>query len=651
MERGPALTLRILVITGIFLVVGALWVRRASLVAFAILVAEGTPSVPALTALVLLAVAAVIWKKLGKSRLFRREALIMYLMMVLALPIVDANGFRQVFPVITGLKYFATPDNDYAQYAEFVPTWLAPHDSEVIRTFYEGADNGIIPWQAWYVPLGMWALIFLLYSLSMFCMVALFRRPWSEHERLTFPLAELALRIAPGPRDTPGTRQLFREPLFWVGVGFAAIYNASNIIHAFSPQVPTIGQSYDLGGLLTEWPWVALRPLNATFRPEIVGLGYLVPVEILLSFWLFYLLFRVTNLAGAVSGYSVRGFPFERPQAMGSYLGMAFFLIFVARKHLLQIGRAALGLGAMAEGDKDEAMPLAWALRGFFIGLAALIVIFILAGVDVPRAIGYVSVSFLVALVYARSRAQTGLPITYAVPREDVGNLLYDLSPTTGRLTTPQVQSEVSMAVMNVIGRMTFPQIAAYSAEGIRLSDRAGILRSHLLTAVVVGLVAGILLSYGTHLTAYYDFGNNIVDGGTTQGGYRTRQAMVDFDRMHSRVTSPVLMDVNSLVARGWGMAVTFLLLWLRSRFVSFPLHPLGMALAGTFGGPTWFPVFLAWMLKSVVMNLGGARGYRTLTSAFLGLALGHFVMAGGVWGIVGAFNEEVAQRYLVWFA
>ncbi|MBM3497074.1 MAG: hypothetical protein FJX74_00225 [Armatimonadetes bacterium] len=52
--RQSGLSVRSILLAMLFLVVGALWVRQVSLISYTCRVAEGTPSVPALTALVLL---------------------------------------------------------------------------------------------------------------------------------------------------------------------------------------------------------------------------------------------------------------------------------------------------------------------------------------------------------------------------------------------------------------------------------------------------------------------------------------------------------------------------------------------------------------------------------------------------------------------
>jgi len=649
-SRGPALSLRSILLAVCFLIVGALWIRKASLLAFTILVGEGTPPVPALAALVLLTALGLVWHRLTRTTRWRREALLIYVILTAAFVTIDANGVRQLLSTLTSLRYFAAPGNDYLSFAEQLPAWLAPTSEQTIRGFFEGTEGGAIPWSDWAAPLIAWGGAFMLFSLSLICLVSLFRRPWAEHERLTFPLAELVLRVAPDPAEDRTEPQLLRMPLFWVGFGVAALYNGSNIAHAFFPQVAAIGQSYDFNALLTERPWSALRPMTMTFRPEIVGLGYLVPVDVLLSVWCFYLLFRFENLGAQTLGYSVRGFPFDRPQGTGSYLGLAVFVIYAARKHLALVGRAAFG-GPPPPGDSEEALPSRLAFWGLWVGVAGMTAFMVAAGTSVATALGYVLLMYVAFLVYARIRAQTGLPITYGVPREEIANTILAVTPSDGHLSGAELRSECSFAVFRVLVRMTFGQLGAFEMEGIRIAHRVRLRQRHLLIGIAVGLLAGLVLACLTHLTAAYDYGWNVIDGGSTQGGYRTGQARSQYRILQTRVDTRVPVKVNTTAARGVGFALTLLMLWLRARFLRFPLNPMGLALAGAFGGPIWFPIFLAWLAKSLILRLGGAQTYRRLTPVFLGLAMGHFLIAGGIWGLVGAFSEEVARRYLLWFA
>ncbi len=647
---GRALSVRSLLLAVIFLVVGALWIRKASLIAFTILVGEGTPPVPALTALALMTALGMAVARLTVNRRWRREALLVYVLLTCGFITIDANGIRQLLATITSLRYFAATGNDYAALAQTIPTWLMPADDELIRGFYEGIEGSPIPWGQWLPVLVVWGGAFLLLSLSLGCLVSLFRRPWAEQEHLTFPLAELALQLAPDPPDHPGQVRLLRSWLFWIGVGIAAIYDGSNIAHAFSPGIAAIGQSYDLSPLLSERPWTGLRPINLTFRPEIVGLGYLVPTDVLLSVWVFYLLLRVENFGAELFGGGGRGFPHDRPQGMGAYFALAIFTLYTARAHLREVLRTAIGVRSTLRAD--ETIPPALAFWGVIAGIVGLTTFMVVAGMAWGTALSYVLIIYMCTLVYARIRAQTGLPITYGIPREEMFDTILAVQPTPNGLTSPAaIRAESVFAVFRVIGRMIFGQIGAFQMEGIRIARRSSIRRSHLMVAVVIGLVGGLALAYGIHLMDAYNYGWNIIDGGSTQGGYRTAQALTQYARTETRIDPGEPLKLSTTLARGAGFGLSLLMLWLRSRFLRFPLNPVGLALAGTFGGPIWFPIFLAWLAKSLILRLGGAHSYRQLAPVFLGIAIGHFLIAGGIWGIVGAFNEEVAKRYLLWFA
>lgn len=648
--RFSAFSLLSVLLLFVFLVAGALWVRQVSLINHTCQVAEGTPCVPALTVLILLGAAALVFPRLLRAGKLRRESLMVYLILSLALPMSCANVMRQLFPAITALRYFGQPENNYAQSAELLPSWIAPTDDEAVRTFYEGSARGAIPWRAWRVPLLTWTAVFLVYSLSLYCLVALFRKPWSDHERLTYPLAELALHVAPGGTAPHSTRPLLAHSLFWLGFAISALFNLTNILHAFQPQVAALGTGYDLGAIFTQKPWSGIRPLYLAHRPEIVGLGYLVPVDILFSTWFFYLALRFESFLAGLFGYSIAGLPFDGPQGFGAYLGLAVFVVYAARRHLANVLEGVFRPRAALD-DGDEAVPYRLAFWGFVIGVVLLIVLCVATGMSLGTSVMYVLLSYVVILVYSRLRAQTGVPISYVVPRGDIGWAMLDVLPTGREVSLVQVKSEVAFALLSVLNRLTFPHLAAFETEGIRIADRVHIRRTHLFAAVFLGILLGVLSGYATHLTAYYSYGCNVLEGGTTEGGWRTRQALIEYERAQSRVTTPTPVNWPPLLARTVGFGITGLLVLLRSRFLRFPIHPMGLAMAATFGYQIWFPLFLAWLCKVLILRLGGARLYRVASSAFFGLAVGHFVAAGAVWGLMGIANEDVARRYLPWFA
>jgi len=585
-------------------------------------------------------------------------------MVYLVVPLSGANAMRQLMPAVTALSYFATPENRYGEFASHLPSWLVPRGSEVIRAFFEGSEEAGVPWAAWAGPLAVWALIFIGLNVSLFSLLTLFRRPWSEHERLQFPLAELAVQLslsrgtpvglpfpppAGGEKEEGGVGGLLGHKLFWLGVGVAALYNLTNIAHAFNPSVPALGQGLSLNLFLTERPWTGLRPLYLAFRPEIVGLGYLVNLDVLLSVWVCYLLLRWENFFAQLLGYQVAGMPFEWPQGNGAYLALAFFLLYTARRHLKDLFRQAFTRGR-ATTSTEVLSPRA-ALCGFVGGSLLLMGLWVKAGVTV-LASGWVIVLLTVsAFVYTRIRAQTGLPISYCLPRRDIPVSLIDLVGASPLLTGGGVRGATVFSLMTVLPRLIFPQMVATQFEGLRMAERTGIPRRHFLATIALGVLLGVALGYWSHLTAYYHYGCNILDGGVTEGGWRTRQALIQYERLQNLLNTQAGPKWLPTAFRGVGLAFTTLLILLRTRFLQFPLSPLGFAIAATFGYHIWFPIFVVWMLKTFILHLGGPRLYRRLEPAFMGLAVGHFLVAGAIWALVGTVSEEAARRYLVWFA
>ena len=80
----------------------------------------------------------------------------------------------------------------------------------------------------------------------------------------------------------------------------------------------------------------------------------------------------------------------------------------------------------------------------------------------------------------------------------------------------------------------------------------------------------------------------------------------------------------------GAGALLMGFLTFIKSRFVGFPIHPIGMTLGLTHPVfHVWFSVFLAWLCKAMILKYGGALLYIRLRPFFLGSVLGAFASAG----------------------
>ena len=81
------------------------------------------------------------------------------------------------------------------------------------------------------------------------------------------------------------------------------------------------------------------------------------------------------------------------------------------------------------------------------------------------------------------------------------------------------------------------------------------------------------------------------------------------------------------------------LLMWARHHLLCWPLPPIGYVAACTWIlNNVWFSIFLAWMIKSVVLKYMGPGGYRLTRWFFLGVILGQ-VVSGGLWLVAAGFS------------
>jgi len=76
----------------------------------------------------------------------------------------------------------------------------------------------------------------------------------------------------------------------------------------------------------------------------------------------------------------------------------------------------------------------------------------------------------------------------------------------------------------------------------------------------------------------------------------------------------------------------------MRQRFLWWPFHPLGFALAPVWiMDQQWMTILLSWTLKTTIMRYGGVKMYRRARAFFLGLILGQFC-SNGFWLIIDQF-------------
>jgi len=661
-NRLEDVTLRALLIAIVLVVLINVWMLHTELVSGRYVTA-GIPPIPAVGVLLLLVGLNPLLGRLGKRVALRRaEVLVIYVFLTVGLAITATYGVRAIFPFWTALRYYATPENGFAELADLLPRWLVPDDPNLIRTCYEGSEDGSVPWAAWLPYLLRWGGFFLTFFFTILCLLTVLRRQWTERDRLTFPLLYLPLELT----QTEGERALgaafFRNPVMWLGFGAAAFYNLLNILHAFNPAVVSLRPDIPVSGFFPNRPLTPLGSMSITLRPELIGFAYLVPSDILFSTWFCYFLNRAMAVIGLAWGYDVPGLPFTHEQSTGSYLALGLLLLWMGRGQIKEVLRGAVGKWEIAycklpianRVDAAEGLPYWLAVWGGLAGMVALLLWLHYGGIKLWIAAAYLAILLCFVLVYSRIRAEAGVAIDFIYPYGQPKHLLVNTLGMSNLVRWGGRSTVVSLSVFYFLARFHFIEWSgAYQTDGLRLADLTGIRQRRMALVLFLALVVGFVCACWAHFTAYYEYGQNCIEGRSVEADWRTRVALGEFEAMGRAIQTGGPPDWLRTRYVGLGLGFTLALGVARRVFLRFPVHPLGFVLATAYGDycPIWASFLLVWAIKIALMRLGGVHVYRKILPFFLGLVIGHFFVGGFVWSTLSVFiDSDVAHQYYTIF-
>ena len=143
-------------------------------------------------------------------------------------------------------------------------------------------------------------------------------------------------------------RGLFGNQALTISFALAVGINLLNGLSIFYPMLPQIPiRGYNLRRLLTEKPWSAVNWFPIRFYPFVIGLGFLIPLDLSFSCWSFYLIYKLQLIVGSAMGLrSLPRFPYGNEQAAGAYIGLCALALWGSRRHLWAVFRKVLGLSS-----------------------------------------------------------------------------------------------------------------------------------------------------------------------------------------------------------------------------------------------------------------------------------------------------------------
>jgi hypothetical protein len=574
------------------------------------------------------------------------ELAVLYIALTVSAAFSGSDLLQNLTPVLAHPFWFATDENGWQSlFHRYIPAWFAPRDPEVLKGYYIGHSTFATPGHlnAWLTPLAVWGALLFVIGLMMLCLNVLVQRQWTDRERLSYPVIQLPLEmVRPG-----GLNALLSNRLFLGGALMTVALETLNSFHSFYPNVPSVQLGVvNVGIHFVDPPWNALAswpPLFLSWIPFAIGISFFLPLDLAFSAWTFYLLRRAEDVLAVYWGWRDPGasvgqlrFPFVREQASGAWIALFFLTFWMGRRYYRQILRIALGRGRAA--DPAEASRYRWALIGLVAGTAYLLTFSRIAGMGWGIAAAYFSLYFMLTVTMTRIRAQLGPPMLelYFVNPEQM------LVAFTGtHALTPQALTVLSYYFW--FNRCYRCQPMAHQLESFRLADATGLAPRTLVRLIVGVMVIGILFCLWAVLHVYYDAGESSAKIMT----YRTGVGREAFNRLEDWMRNPRGPDAAGMRWMAGGAAFTFALAFMQSRFLWWPLHPIGYAFSTCYAMEYWWStIALTWFIKLLLVRYGGLQAFVKARPLFLGLILGDAVMACVVAFLSWLFGWHGISRY-----
>ena len=613
--------------------------------------------------------------------LSHQEVLISYCIMLAGAGIPAFGLTEYVIPTLAGAFYFQSPENGWAAaFFRHIPQWFVPVDlrhygidqpaagwvyaiydhlpkalhpapPDLMFRFYEGlgeqqrqswfAAARSLPIGPWAVPLFAWTAMAYVLFFVFVCLSVILRRQWVERERLTFPLVQVPLEIS-GQEPRGLVPDFFRQKWVWIGFTIPMIWNSINSLHVYFPSIPEIPTSGDLAQYFRAPPWNQIGTLGIWTHFSVIGFTFLLPLELSMSLWLFFFLYKAQGIIIAHYGYELQTVPnypvptYAAMQMLGAFLMLGGGMMYAARHHLRRVWDAAR---RRAPDDPTEPLPYRTSVFGLAIGIGMLALVWQAAGLNILLGVVVCVLFLITAIMLTRFVSEGGLLFIQAPFRPtDMMAVVVGTGPIGAQNLTTLAYLERGLSIFDLRGFLL-----PFLMDIWKISDSARLHKRRLLPALAAGILVATVTSYLSLLVISYRYGAVILEP-----WFAIWSPQQPFQVLKSYLDNPVTPKLANVELVGAGALVTWALIVLRMRYPWWPLHPIGYAM-----GPSWpmiqlwFSIMVGSLMKLVILHFGGMRLYRRSRPLFLGLVLGEFTVA-GVWIVIDTVTGMRGHRFFL---
>ncbi|RLI26842.1 hypothetical protein DRO58_05255 [Candidatus Bathyarchaeota archaeon] len=539
--------------------------------------------------------------------------------------------------------------------------WWVPPESALLPTWTTG---GPVDWGAW-LPAMLYVFLFHFIILIMTsAQMVILRRRWIEIEKVPYPFA---IAIWESVRNIHGFEEVkHRKRQFLIGVAIGLFLYLAILLRFLFPWFPDLIGYYTAQASAIGCVDGLNSPVSSTIGASLVAfmrwniqpinyaIAYLMPLDILFTTWLLWLIFMIMAQIAHVMGYytgfeTVSGAdrvllgpytisPNWGPPIYWSWMcvtgGMVAFIVMMlwhARDYLREVFGAIFGTSAKARAiEAREPISYRMAFIQLLIGCVLLIAFFASLQIDfVLGSILFIFGGFIYPLAEAYARGLTGA--AYAQERSKWPSwpvhLIYSRHPGT---YTPGWCNALIMMHRGInTASGGFNTWSVVTMHSFRVADLSGIHPKTIYQMVFVFFVIAYAITLPFRVWWPHLLGArfpNCLSGWECammgEGAYN--------------YVPPAEELVGPIIA---GFIITVLLSSLRARFTWWPLHPMGFLISGAareVWTGAWTNFLVAWVLKWVTLRVGGSRAYEEYGVPVAAGVLTGFVMVAILGSILG---------------
>lgn len=559
------------------------------------------------------------------------------------------GGLMFVFPltVMSYQKWVMLLKIDAKTYTPFLDgfsTLIVPKSERAVTGFWFG--NSTVPWGEWIMPIILWTIFFSAAAFFTMCLSNLVYKQWSTVEHLTYPLTKPVIAMIEDSGSLNGDKKakgMWSDKLSLLGMAIGGVlFSGLNNINRYYPMIPAIPLQIDLSILMEQItnPMVTHGLVSGIkfldndrffiINPLVMAFGWFVNLDLLFSFWFFHLCNQLVKivLVGAFGPSAVSWYHYNHNIiSTGAYIGVVASILYVARHQIASIFRSALRKEQKLDAS-DQLLSCRTTIIGGSISLVFLLLFgYVFLHISLIWLVLVFALFAVFVMGFARLRAEGGIP----TERMMCDTYHFSVIQAIVGLETMGGKSSAGLNFFMPIAQGAFTSLGAIAQEAAITADAMKINKRVMARGLMIAGVAAIIVGWIVMLPIDYRLG---------AGGYNIHTQMLGeyFTRTFTGGMAEVTRTSHPahLLYMGTSMILAILMGYLRSVFLWWPLHPIGLIV--TFSQPIeimWGSFLIVWVLKWIALRYGGREVLLIGQRIVIGFIVG-YVAVNALFALIG---------------